>query len=75
MAESAQARVQRALRKSSDPTLKSLLLAARLFDYLGMKSLYALEWAERFRQSDVPRQERRRAVPASGVDPAQGEVR
>jgi hypothetical protein len=50
LAESAQGRVQRAMRISSDPTLKSLLLAARLFDYLGMKSLYALEWAEYFRQ-------------------------
>jgi len=50
LAESAQERVQRAMRLSSDPTLKSLLLAARLFDYLGMKSLYALEWAEYFRQ-------------------------
>jgi hexosaminidase len=50
LAESAQERVQRAMRKSSDPTLKSLLLAARLFDYLGMKSLYTLEWAEYFRQ-------------------------
>jgi hypothetical protein len=50
LAESAQERVQRAMRISSDPTLKSLLLAARLFDYLGMKSLYALEWADYFRQ-------------------------
>jgi hypothetical protein len=50
LAESAQERVQRAMRKTSDPTLKSLLLAARLFDYLGMKSLYAVEWAEYFRQ-------------------------
>jgi hypothetical protein len=50
LAESAQERVQGAMRKSSDPTLKSLLLAARLFDYLGMKSLYALEWADYFRQ-------------------------
>jgi hypothetical protein len=50
LAESAQERVQRAIRISSDPTLKSLLLAARLFDYLGMKSLYAVEWAEYFRQ-------------------------
>ena len=50
LAESAQERVQRALRKTSDPTLKSLVLAARLFDYLGMKSLYAVEWAEYFRQ-------------------------
>jgi hypothetical protein len=50
LAESAQERMQRALRNSSDPTLKSLLLSARLFDYLGMKSLYALEWADYFRQ-------------------------
>ena len=50
LAESAQARVQRAMQISSDPTLKSLVLAARLFDYLGMKSLYALEWADYFRQ-------------------------
>jgi hypothetical protein len=50
LAESAQERVQRAMRKSSDPTLKSLLLAARMFDYLGMKSLYAVEWADYFRQ-------------------------
>jgi hypothetical protein len=127
----------------------SLLLVARLFDYLGMKSLYALEWAEYFRQlkenpnkelvtlyignqmnsttygmltdlrdqriarrvprgmarrshpipaaeralplgrgmglldgcataadsAGVPRLERRRALPAAGVHPAQGEVR
>jgi hexosaminidase len=58
LAESAQERVQAAMRKSSDPTLKSLLLAARLFDYLGMKSLYALEWAEYFRQlKDNPKKE------------------
>ena len=50
LAESAQERVQRAMRISPDPTLKSLLLAARLFDYLGMKSLYAVEWADYFRQ-------------------------
>ncbi|HZQ47364.1 MAG TPA: family 20 glycosylhydrolase, partial [Verrucomicrobiae bacterium] len=50
LAESAQERVQRAMRISSDPTLKSLLLAARLFDYLGMKSLYAVEWARYFRE-------------------------
>ena len=43
-------RVQSAMRRSSDPTLKSLLLAARLFDYLGMKWLYAVEWADYFRQ-------------------------
>ncbi|HOX59513.1 MAG TPA: glycoside hydrolase family 20 zincin-like fold domain-containing protein [Candidatus Paceibacterota bacterium] len=50
LAESAQERIQRALRKCSDPTLKSLLVAARQFGYLGMKSLYVLEWAEYFRQ-------------------------
>jgi hypothetical protein len=50
LAESAQERVQRAMRNCSDPTLKSLLVAARLFDYLGMKSLYAVEWADYFRQ-------------------------
>ena len=58
LAESAEERVQRALRLSSDPTLKSLLLAARLFDYLGMKSLYAVEWADYFRQlRDNPKEE------------------
>jgi hexosaminidase len=50
LAESAQERVQGAMRVCSEPTLKSLVLAARLFDYLGMKSLYALEWADYFRQ-------------------------
>jgi hexosaminidase len=58
LAESAQERAQGAVRKSSDPTLKSLVLAARLFDYLGMKSLYALEWADYFRQlKDNPKKE------------------
>jgi hypothetical protein len=58
LAESAQERVQRAMRISADPTLKSLLLAARLFDYLGMKSLYAVEWADYFRQlKENPRKE------------------
>jgi hypothetical protein len=50
LAESAQERLQSAMRKYSDPTLKSMLVAARLFDYLGMKSLYVVEWAEYFRQ-------------------------
>ena len=50
LAESAQERLQRALRVSPDRTLESLLLSARLFDYLGMKSLYAVEWAGYFRQ-------------------------
>jgi hypothetical protein len=50
LAENAQEHVQRALRISPDPTLKSLLVSARMFDYLGMKSLYAVEWAGYFRQ-------------------------
>jgi hypothetical protein len=58
LAESAQERVQRALKISPDPTLKSLLVSARLFDYLGMKSLYAVEWADYFRQlRENPRKE------------------
>ena len=50
LAEHAQERVQRAMRVSSEPALKSLLVAARMFDYLGMKCLYAAEWADYFRQ-------------------------
>ena len=51
LAESAHERLQRALRLKGDPaTLNSLVLAARMFDYLGMKNLYALEWAGYFRQ-------------------------
>jgi hypothetical protein len=50
LAESAQEHLQRALRLAPDPTLPSLLLAARMFDYLGMKSLYAVAWADYFRQ-------------------------
>jgi hexosaminidase len=50
LAEYAQERIQRALRASPDPTLKTLLVAARQFDYLGMKSLYTLEFADYFRQ-------------------------
>jgi hypothetical protein len=50
LAESAQERIQRSMRLSSDPTLGSLLVSARMFDYLGMKSLYAVEWADYFRQ-------------------------
>jgi hexosaminidase len=51
LAESAEEHVGRAMRLApADPTLNSLLLAARLFDYLGMKSLYAVEWAGYFRQ-------------------------
>jgi hypothetical protein len=51
LAESAQERLDRARRLSpGDPTLNSLVLAARLFDYLGMKCLYSVEWAGYFRQ-------------------------
>ena len=51
LAESADERLQRALRMKGDPaTLECLLLAARMFDYLGMKNLYAIEWAGYFRQ-------------------------
>ena len=51
LAESAQERLARARRLApADPTLNSLVLAARLFDYLGMKWLYAVEWADYFRQ-------------------------
>ena len=51
LAETAQERLQRAIKLApDDPTLKSLLLAAELFDYLGMKNLYAVEWAGYFRQ-------------------------
>jgi len=51
LAESGQVRLQRALRMYGDPeTLQSLLLGARMFDYLGMKSLYATEWADYFRK-------------------------
>ncbi len=51
LSESAQSRLQRALQMHGDPvTLKSLLLAARMFDYLGMKNLYAIEWSDYFQQ-------------------------
>ncbi len=51
LAESAQERLDRARRRApTDATLNSLMLAARLFDYLGMKCLYAVEWADYFRQ-------------------------
>jgi hypothetical protein len=51
LAESADERLQRALRRKGAPdTLRSLLLAARTFDYLGMKNLYAIEWAGYFRK-------------------------
>jgi len=50
LAESAQERLQRAVRSSPEPTLKSFLLAARLFDYLGMKCLYVIEFDDYFKQ-------------------------
>ena len=51
LTESAQERLIRARHLApGDPTLNSLLLAARLFDYLGMKCLYAVEWAGYFRE-------------------------
>jgi len=58
LAEDAQEHIQRAMRISSDPTLNSFVVAARLFDYLGMKCLYAAEWADYFRQlKDNPKKE------------------
>lgn len=51
LAETAQEGLMRAQKLApNDPTLPSLLMAARLFDYLGMKCLYAVEWADYFRQ-------------------------
>ncbi|HWQ55261.1 MAG TPA: beta-N-acetylhexosaminidase [Bryobacteraceae bacterium] len=51
LAESAQELLMRALKKGGDrTTLNSLLLGARMFDYLGMKNLYAVEWARYFRE-------------------------
>jgi hypothetical protein len=51
LSESAQEHLLRALRLApKEPTLQTCLLAARLFDYLGMKSLYAIEWAGYFRE-------------------------
>jgi len=51
LAESAKEHLWRARTLApGDPTLKSLLMAASLFDYLGMKCLYAVEWAGYFRE-------------------------
>jgi len=51
LAENAQERLLHAQNLApSDPTLPTLLLAARNFDYLGMKCLYAVEWAGYFRE-------------------------
>ncbi len=50
LAETAEEHISRAMHLApGDPTLNSLMMAARLFDYLGMKSLYAVEWAGYFR--------------------------
>lgn len=51
MAENAQEHISRAMALApQDPTLKSLMMAARLFDYLGMKCVYAVEWDGYFKQ-------------------------
>ena len=51
LANSAEERLRHALRIKGDPaTLKSLLLSARMFDYLAMKNIYAVEWSKYFRQ-------------------------
>jgi hypothetical protein len=51
LAESAEERVLAAQKLApNDPTIQSLLVSARMFDYLGMKWLYALEWAKYFRE-------------------------
>jgi hexosaminidase len=51
LANSAEERLRRALRAKGDPaTLRSLLLGARMFDYLAMKNIYAVEWSKYFRQ-------------------------
>lgn len=50
LAEEAEEHIVHAMRAApGEPTLKSLMVAARLFDYLGMKCLYPVEWAGYFR--------------------------
>ncbi len=50
LTNSAEERLRKALKLKGDPaTLRSLLLSARMFDYLAMKNLYAVEWARYFR--------------------------
>lgn len=50
LAEEAEEHLLRAQKLAPrDPSLPSLLVAARLFDYLGMKTLYPVEWAKYFR--------------------------
>lgn len=51
-AEDAQERLQRALASTQDTySLPSLLVAARMLDYIGMKYLYAGEIADRFERA------------------------
>lgn len=51
LAEQAEEHIAHAMRlEPTEPTLKSLMMAARMFDYLGMKCLYAVEWAGYFRK-------------------------
>ncbi len=51
LAETAMERLLRARNLApADPTLNSLLMAAKIFDYLGMKCLYAVEWDNYFHQ-------------------------
>jgi hypothetical protein len=59
LAASADERLQRALRAKGDAaTLQSLLLAARMFDYVTMKNLFVIEWARYFRElKENPSQE------------------
>ena len=50
LANGAEERLRQALKLKGDPaTLQSFLLSARMFDYLAMKNLYAVEWARYFR--------------------------
>lgn len=51
LAEEAVARLIRAEKLApGDPTLPSMMMAARLFDYLGMKCLYAVQWDGYFKK-------------------------
>jgi hexosaminidase len=50
-AEEAEERLERALAMNGDPaTLRTLLLGARMLDYLGMKNIYAVEIAGFFQE-------------------------
>jgi hypothetical protein len=48
LAEDADVLIQHAMKVCDDPNVRSMLVAARQFQYLGMKCLYALEWAKYF---------------------------